>query len=560
MTHAIDYHLVSLSKYEITDRHEIEIKDNDIENMLSYGVIDDESIDEFVLGNIKTPFLIKRNTTNLIADTLLRAGGHVVVYGALGNGKSFLLRQLKTLLCSNGLSVYVLDDIDADYVSDIDYLSSLNSKNIIFIDGYDKYLPVIEYISRTNQKNIRLVISARVAEHEYGRKKLSLYNLKYKEFNIDILDESEIEQFIDIVNNLGVWGENAGLSFQDKKSKLKTEHDAQISIILLLLLESPQIKQRLNDLMKDIISPQRASTIFSICLCNILGIPIERSVISELACSDDIYSPYYTTDDKFRQVIKATSEGGFAPGSSLFSVFIVKHYFSATAVTKYLLQIADKYERLRFNGEIDKHIFKSMLKFSFIERVMPSNTKLGNMQSYYESLKTHIKWLTNDSHFWLQYAMCYIAFDDFNKAQQKLDEAYGIASRKTDYHTFNIDTQQAKVYLLSSKKISDSHIAFSNFEKAHSLLNGVPNDIYKIRQLLNYEAFYRDNYSKLSKQNKIQFHRYCKKTLDDLNNILSGHGDGISFTLLHKTIRLFEHLSNTTDAPVAALSDDEIDR
>lgn len=91
-------------------------------------------------------------------------------------------------------------------------------------------------------------------------------------------------------------------------------------------------------------------------------------------------------------------------------------------------------------------------------------------------------------------------------------------------------------------------------------MNGVPNDIYKIRQLLNYEAFYRDNYSKLSKQNKIQFHRYCKKTLDDLNNILSGHGDGISFTLLHKTIRLFEHLSNTTDTPVAALSDDEIDR
>ncbi|MGN4977053.1 P-loop NTPase [Aeromonas sp. 95A] len=540
--HHIPYKLQSLSKYDITEPHDISIRDHDIENMLAYGVIDERLIDEFMLGNIKTPFLIKREQVETIIK-YIHNEQNIVIYGALGNGKSILIKQLKPVLASSGFQVFELDDSDADYTSDIDYLSKTNDNNIIFIDNYERYLPVIEYVSTSSPKNIRLILSGRISEHEYGRRKLASYNFNYSEFNVDILSDSEILEFVEIMNNLGAWGENAGISLNDKKNIIKNEHDAQLSITLLVILESPQIKGKLDDVMRHVITSQRSQTIFSICLCNILNIPLTRSIISDLSNSDEIYSPYYTTDDKFKLIFKTLDSGQFIACSSLFSIFIIKNYFSATNVTKYLLSIATTFEKLRFNGKIEEQIFKSMLKFSFIERIMPANTKLGNMQSYYEQLKTYIKWLTNDPHFWLQYAMCYLAFHDFPTAQKRLDEAYNIAWKKTNYHTFNIDTQQAKLLLISTKNILDGNVAFDHFQRADSLLNGTPTEIYKIRQLLNYDVFYKDSYIKLSKKHKQLFHALCKKTLDDINKIMEDKDSGISMTILSKTQMLFNKLS-----------------
>ncbi|HCN7684223.1 TPA: hypothetical protein N6322_005194, partial [Escherichia coli] len=106
-----------------------------------------------------------------------------------------------------------------------------------------------------------------------------------------------------IIDNLGLWGDNAGLSVEQKVRYLANENNSQFSIALLTLLESPQIKNKISDLITGIKkSKSHENTIISICLCQILGIETNRGIISDLAGNDLIYDPDFTNNSAFKAI------------------------------------------------------------------------------------------------------------------------------------------------------------------------------------------------------------------------------------------------------------------
>lgn len=511
-----EYNLQSLALYNLTNETE-SVRDDEVEKLLMYGDLDDYHIDNFMLQNSKLPFLVRRTIIEKIIS-FIEARKHVVLYSALGNGKSILLKQLRSLLSQKGYESYEVADEDADFIADIDFLAKSKSMSIILLDRYEKYIEMIEHISHADYDNIIILATSRVADHEYHREQLDKIPFRYSEINIDILDDSELKAFVKIIDNLGLWGERAGLSESQKMRYLTSENVSQFSITLLTLLNSPQIKNKLAGLLNQIKRNKKyENTIIAICLCQILGIDTNRSIISELAGNDSIYEPTFTSDKNFKEIFNFHN-GRVVNGSSLFCIFLVKNNFTATAITQRMLAIASRFSQLNAKDHEQDRIFKAMLKFSFVEQLLPENLKVGNLQRYYEDLKVEVSWLSYNPHFWLQYAMCYIVFENYPRAQRFLDQAYALAVQKTNYHTNNIDTQQAKLYLLSSDKISDGNVVYSNFEKANNLLNNLNVDIYSLRQISKYKGFYAENYKKLSKANKVKFLESCKKMLDKIIN------------------------------------------
>lgn len=506
-----EYTLQSLSLYSLTNEPEV-VRDDEVEKLLMYGDLADHHIDNFMLGNTKVPFLVKRKVIEKTLG-LIESGKHIVLYSALGNGKSILLKQLRSVLTQKGFETYGVWDDDADFIADIDYIGKLKSKCIIFLDRYEKYIELIKHISHADYDNILVLATSLVGDHEYHRDQLDKIPFRYAEINIDILDDNELADFVKIIDNLGLWGEKAGLNEHQKVRYLHSDNGRQFSIILLTLLNSPQIRNKLSGLINQIKRNKKyEDTVISICLCQILGIETDRSMISELADNDSIYEPSFTNDKNFKDIFNFNN-GRVINGSSLFCIFLIKNNFTATAITERMLKIASKFSRLNSKDHEQDRIFKAMLKFSFIEQLLPENHKIGTLQRYYEDLKIEVSWLSHNPHFWLQYAMCYIAFQNYSKAQQFLDQAYALAINKLNYHTNNIDTQQAKLFLLSCKKITDGNIVFSNFEKANTLLNHLNVDIYSLRQIVKYREFHKDNFQKLSKVNRVKYLEMCKKTL-----------------------------------------------
>lgn len=184
-----------------------------------------------------------------------------------------------------------------------------------------------------------------------------------------------------------------------------------------------------------------------------------------------------------------------------------------------MLSIAGRLDKVSDKDATQTRVFKSMLKFSFVERILPKTTKVGNLIRYYSDLKLEVKWLNKDPHFWLQYSMSLIAYKDYGKAQQFLDQAYALARNKQDYYTDNIDTQQARLWLMECNEISDGSIVYGKFVEAHKLLSYLKNNIFKFRQLARYREFYETNFIKLSKKNKQNFLDHCSQVLNSIQEV-----------------------------------------
>jgi hypothetical protein len=522
----LGYSMQSLSLYELSD-HSVEIRDNNVENLLMYGDVEDSVIDSFVLDDIKIPFLIDRP----YLDSVLRSinnNRHVIFYGALGNGKSLLLKELRSSLSVQNMNVYNVDDLEGDYIGDIDHLSTFASHSIIILDDYEKYLLIIEHISRSKVENLTIVASARIADHEYHREKLIENGLIFDEYNIDRLFETEVVDLINIFENLGYWT-GRGVSEAQRKRYIIAKNESQIALALLDFLDSPVIKDKLNGLISKLKSNgDFENTLLAICLCQIIGVPPTKSLISELAGNDSIYSPSLQGLKEFRQLFRMKN-GEVTNSSSILCICLIQEHFSAPKVTAQLLHIASKFNEIITRDGIQDRVFKSMLKFSFVERILPKTTKVGNLQRYYEDLKINIPWLRSNPHFWLQYAMSFIAFKQYPKAQSLLEQAYDLAYAKKDYYTDNIDTQQARLWLLECNAITDGNRVFDNFQKANSLLRKRNNDIYKFRQIARYKEFHSENFSKLSKKNKQLFVNLCKEIIILIEKLESEESSNLQY-------------------------------
>lgn len=413
-------------------------------------------------------------------------------------------------LSVNSFNVYTVEDRDGDYISDIDTLSKLEFKSIIILDGYERYMDLIEHFSKVLPSNISIIGSARTSEHERFRGKLKDINFAFNELNIDELMEDESIKFVDIFDNIGLWGNKAGLSKEGKRKYLMHDNNMQISLVLLDLFNSPQIKERVSKITSYILNNNKyKDTIFAIALLETLNLPAEYSLISEIAFNNEIYSSDLNNNIYFSQLFK-TSQNKIISKSGLFCRTLITNYYNPSYVIPQLHKIAKKYSDTRNKTDIEEKIFKSVLRFNFVERLFPETNKKANLKRYYEDLKVHVQWLKNDPHFWLQYGMANITFKDYEKAQGYFDQAYALAKNKENYRTIEIDTQQARLFILMAIGLQDASSTYNLFHKAHRLLSPLKDDQYKYRQVDTYNDFFESCFDRISKNDKVNFEHACK--------------------------------------------------
>lgn len=523
-----EHNYQSLCEYELSDESN-EIRDSNVEVFLMYGDIDDSFVDNAVSGEQRIPYLILRDSLDKVLE-FSKASQNTLIYSGLGNGKTVLLREIKAFLTINAIRVFVVEDMDGDYIGDFDALVKTNDKVVIIIDGYEPYVDLIKHYSLTRPKNINIIATARTADHERLRSMLGDIGFVYNELGVDELSKDDASAFVNIIDNVGMWGSNAGLSHDRKIDLLKKKNSLQLSLSLLNLFDAPQIKDKVNSILASLLrNPLHKETIFAISILEILDLPAEHSLISEVARNNEIYSSSLRGNENFKHLFRLSGRRVISK-SSLFSLFLVKNYFSSAYITEQFQLIAGKFNSYNKKDYVQEKIFKAMLRFSFVERLMPGSNKKGNLRNYYENLKVTVPWLKGDPHFWLQYAMSNITYKEYGKAQLFIDQAYALAEKKYNYHTSNIDTQQARLLILIAVSENDKTKVFPMFEQAHKLLSKLDDDVYKYRQIDRYKEFYDSCYNNLSKKNKTNFVHACKRIIGDMskaesNGIIDTHSN-----------------------------------
>ncbi|MCU6226651.1 hypothetical protein KWH83_19325, partial [Morganella morganii] len=187
-------------------------------------------------------------------------------------------------------------------------------------------------------------------------------------------------------------------------------------------------------------------------------------------------------------------------------------------------------EKGRKNSEKDSNIIhlkdsliKEIMRFSNIDNLLKDmDGKKSYLFSYYSDLILKAKWLSSESHYWLQLAMAKIANDRLDDAQNDLKTAYKWANEKQvirNYSTSSIDTQQARLYIKKSIKEQHDKAVWDYFISAHTLLSKCNNDKYRYRQVKEYEKFFNLKYNILSVKNKNGFKSCCEYMQSQIKNL-----------------------------------------
>ncbi|TKF33084.1 SIR2 family protein [Enterovibrio norvegicus] len=530
---------------------EIDSSLNDIQtqSMLLYGKYENQDIDTIVRKAFQVPYMFERKSITYICDSLI-SKKNVFVQSDLGNGKSVLLNQVASTLSLYGYNVWEMTNFDGMPCKDLDIFTK-GGEHILIIDDAINQDEFFEYYTSISPNNITFLLSNRSSNSLKCISILNENNIDIKMLSLDILVESEIEQLVTILEDQNLWKQYTGWKRKRKIELIKGNYGGQLSSVLLDLLKSPDIKERITYLLEEITSKERyKKTLFSIALCDIFNIRKELGNISDIAGNEDIFTAGFQRTKAFATLFSVGGDNTIKTKSSILSLFIVNSIFSDGYIVENCLEMME-----RIDGSDDAHLEKLHAKlrtFGNIEKLIPQ--KQNSLNNYFVELKRKCTWLRYHPHYWVQYAMCRLSFGDTFSAQGHLNSAYEFAAQRAsstyDYHTENIDTQQARLYLMEA---CDSYLhpkdIAEKFEKSHALLLKIANDNHKFRQVLKYEKFYAESYGKLSPGKKAMFEHACKKMLEDALKAIDSSIQTDRVNFIHTSIKMLRTIIAEISAP-----------
>ena len=511
-----NYILECLKKVESYDINEYyEIRDSEIDKFLMFGHFNDDFIESSLLNNENVYSIIKRTQLESVLKNI-ENNIHTFVLSEMGNGKTLFLRELESYLTKNGHDVYIVDNLDGNIIFDLDHLESLDQKSIVLIDDYQRMTNIFKYLELSIKNNILFIASERISKHSTFDFKNIFLDKKMTELSIDKLDNQELLKFVDILTHVGFWYDKSSWSDDRKTKYIINNLRSQLSLSLLELFNSPQIKDRISTLTKGLFENENyKATVFAICLLEYLGKTITYQVISDIALNDAIYDRNLLVDSEFSELFNFKNSK-LKSKSGIFSLSLINNHFSRTYTVNQLIKIIKHLNALDGSSEEYFQILKNLLRFPTLERMMPKSK--NSLDLFYDKAKNEINWLKKDPHFWVQYAMCKLTYEDYKRAQRYLITAYSLAENKPNYRVAFIDTQQARLYLelcLSTKEIKES---FKYFKQSSDLLQGLEDDAYKYRQVLKFEEIFNFKYKYFTIKDRVFFEHTCKNNLERIEN------------------------------------------
>lgn len=513
--------LNSIHRYQIDNSH-AEARDADVDRFLMYGDISDALIDSATLSPTGAPLLIRRTALD-IAERLLDSGQPLAVIADFGNGKSVFLKSLRTRLTQHGATVFTVENDDEYNHADLESIAKSSSISYLLIDSYEQHMDLLRHYRDLGATNVRLILGGRTSNHESTRGELAELRLTVNELSLDELDDSEVSSLIEIIDNVGFWGEHASLTERQKHRLIAENHHRHLGMSLLDVIQAPQMVQRMSSLLTDLLSSQRVrDTIFSMAVLAFLDRPLVPSLVSELALNDEIYKSSLRQNANFRQIFRV--EGArISSRSGLFALALLRHAFQPPYIVDRLLQLAEALDKHK-SDQTKKDLFKSLVRFSVVERIFPEKQRINNLVRYYESLKRRVPWLKDDPHYWLQYAMTQLAYDDLPKTQKYLDQAYAIARKRANYHTIHIDTQQSRLFLRTAAQEKNANESFKKFSDAIRLLKSLPSDVYKFRAAERVKDVYHFSFENYNPHQQTEFSKACGELLKEVDTYLDKPG------------------------------------
>lgn len=476
----------SLHKYEVLNTNNQTIPNAKIDpifELLVRSRTDREHIQKS-LQNKNTDILIRSNI-ELIQNYIDNNKKIIIIHSHTCNGKTIFLEELAAKL-NEFYTIFFATPSSQSLSRDLIELSKLyeNKKIIVIIDGYARSIheisPIIDKLN-----NITFVFSERTAIHRIVSPSFNFSGAEI--FSLDQLDAQEITDFAKILIDNGI----TGISERVLISDITNKYENSIGKTILALIEHSEAANRFIEKIKKDISENTSyrNEAYTIIMLSILiGQPIKKSIINEILDVQTAYSQKFIQTSLFHDLFINKDDTIVCPG--ILPYIISKKAFDPDHARDIAINLA-KYVYLHRNKPFYDKISSLSMRYSFLQNALPNENFLSNSTAFYMELRT-VGGLGSFPLFWLQFAIAKLNYRDFVTAKQYLKSAYQMAER-TNFNTYQIDNQYAKLMLMADDTILDS--PFDRFCKAenlltHQLINNQDKYPYRSAATLKYFKVY----------------------------------------------------------------------
>lgn len=254
-------------------------------------------------------------------------------------------------------------------------------------------------------------------------------------------------------------------------------------------------------------------------LIKIMSLNINADEISRIMEMNIALDSRFVRDKNVLEILDFS--GGkteFKIRSAVTANVILKELDCNETIIKVLVRTA-KYANKYHESSRHENVLKNIISYSHVKTfLLKSGQKEAFLFHYYDSLK-ELEYCKENTFFWLQYAIACSNIDSFDLAQTYLNSAYGFFYDSQYTIPFQIDTQQARLYLLRIEKDSNCDTV-ELFEKAHLLLMkpvvSLKDDEAKQIRLLKYYV-QRTITSKIPQSFHQTYQKYCGEAYNKVN-------------------------------------------
>ena len=303
--------------------------DNDQWGLFLQGVLDPRCLHYSVASD--NPYVLRRGKIEDCLASIETDNLVIAVLSELGNGKSIFLQCLQFDLSARGYKSYWVKESGDEAVRELSAVAARPGKKVFFIEGYPDRLSLVQTFAIHASPDSRLVVTARTSVHDLFSDPLTelLQGRSLTEIRLDLLDDEELEWFSKLFTKFGMWGERAAASDATKLRILRSECQGQIHGILMKLLESPQIQQRLTELLSPLTgNASYQEVLICIMIVSMLGLFITVDVLSDIVGPEAIASKEFRSNPRVRQLV------GFDSFAVNIRSSIVAQFFLTRLVNK----------------------------------------------------------------------------------------------------------------------------------------------------------------------------------------------------------------------------------
>jgi hypothetical protein len=467
------------------------LEDRNVFELLLFGRLRADLVAASLLGQVN--YCAPRKANELALARIESGTRAIVIHSALGNGKSVAMEELKYLAHSRGIKVFSLVNRGESLAEELQNALVGPGRKVFFIDNYVEWLDVFPTFAAHRSEDFVIVASARSASNDVLVDRLAkdLEVSDVFEIQMDELTPEDLAWISEFFNEFGLWGDKAKLSMERKLQYLEHTCKGEWQAILLKLLESPHIVDKLSTLFAALKqSGTYRESIVRLLILTVLAYRPETSVLVDL-CGDRILESGFRRDPVAKELMEF---GGPSVGmrSSVTAEVLLRQVIDPNMAVAALIGLISRADKLPQGSAYNRELFKNLVRFSNLHLVFSDKDRGRASMRVYESVK-HLPHCSRSPLFWLQYAIAALVSQDFDRAKSYFDNAYSFADEMYAYDSYQIDNHYARFLLERVIYRRDSSGAMSAFREARALLFGQFGNErlhYPFRVAANWRNFY----------------------------------------------------------------------